>query len=357
MPRRDGPARPGGRRSGAPDVTLSGAPSPRPLMRDQSPSVTVLLCTFNGERYIDEALRSVREQTLTDIEILAVDDGSTDRTAEILARHAAEDPRIRIERIDHCGLAEARNRGLELARSRWVALMDDDDIALPQRLERQLAFLTATPGLAALGTWAWHIGPRGRRSSVSDTGPGSTHDLDRIRSEGKAVFLITPTVVLDRDAVRAIGGFRQWMFPAEDLDLWTRLADTGTVLALPERLLNYRVHHGSVSSTRFAQQMERILLVEENARRRRAGLLELSVAEFQECLGRQSRWRRIQRARLWRARYQYRVAGALLADRDPRGMLWLAGSILLAPSVVLGRLRRQVIPWLPARARPPRART
>ena len=330
-------------------MTSSAAASPLPLTSDQWPRVTVLLCTFNGERYLDEALRSVREQTLTDIEILVVDDGSSDRTGEILARHAADDPRIRVERIAHRGLADARNHGLELARSRWVALMDDDDVALPERLERQLAYVTANPGVAALGTWAWHIGPRGHRSSVSDTGPVSKHDLDRIRSECKAVFLITPTVVLDRDVIVAIGGFRQSMFPAEDLDLWTRLADTRTVLVLPERLLHYRVHHGSVSSTRFGQQMERSLLIEENARRRREGRLELSVAEFQQSLRGQSRWRRIQRARLWRARYQYRVAGALLADRDPRGVLWLTGSVLLAPSVVLGRLRRQLIPGLAAR--------
>jgi glycosyltransferase involved in cell wall biosynthesis len=313
----------------------------------------VLLCTYNGERYIDEALRSIQEQRLTDIEILVVDDGSTDQTGEILARHAAEDTRIRVERIDHRGVASARNHGLELARSRWVAMMDDDDIALPERLERQLAYLDAHPGLAALGTWAWHIGPRGRRSSVSDVGPVSTHELDRIRSEGKAVYLITPTVVLDRDAARAIGGFRPWVFPAGDIDLWTRLADTGTVLVLPERLLLYRVHRSSISSSRLGQQMDMFLLIEENARRRRAGRPELGVAEFQALLRTQSRWRRMQRARIWRARYQYRVAGALLADRDPRGLLWLAGSVLLAPSVVLGRLRRQLIPRFSARAGPP----
>ena len=306
------------------------------------PAVSVVLCTHNGSRYLDRAIWSIRRQTLTDLELIVIDDGSTDGTPGILERHAADDARVRIARTEHLGLAEARNRGLTLARSRWVALMDDDDVSLPERLDHQLRFLEANQGVSALGTWAWLVGESGRRGAASDTGPTTREELARLRAAGLGVYLIAPTVVLDRDAVRAVGGFRQWMFPAEDLDLWMRLSDHGTVLALPERLIEYRVHPRSVSSTRFMDQMERILLARENGTRRLAGLPEMGVEEHRTVLGAEGRWRRLQRGRRWRARYLYRVAGALFLDGRPTAALWLAASSVLAPEVALGRLRRQV---------------
>lgn len=315
------------------------------------PRVTVVLCTHNGARHLDDALWSIRRQTITALELIAIDDGSTDGTPGILDRHAAQDPRVRVERVDHRGLAEARNHGLSLARSRWVALMDDDDLAAPERLERQLAYLEANPGISALGTFAWQIGPSGRRGAASDTGPTTREALARLRAAGKGVYLIAPTVVLDRDVVLAAGGFRQWMFPAEDIDLWLRLSDSGTVLALPERLLDYRVHARSVSSTRFMEQMERILLARENGTRRLAGLPELGVDEHRAMLRADSPWRRFNRARVWRARYLYRVGGSLLLGGRATGLLWLGAAAALSPAIVAERVRRQI----GARLRTPRS--
>ena len=307
-----------------------------------APRVSVVLCTHNGARYLDLAIRSILRQTLTDLELIVVDDGSTDDTPAILARHAQEDARIRISRTEHLGLAEARNHGLDLARSNRVALMDDDDIAAPGRLERQLGFLDANADVRALGTWAWQVGASGRRVAASDTGPTTREELARLRAEGLGVYLIAPTVVLDRDAVRAVGGFRQWTFPAEDIDLWLRLSDDGVVLALPERLLDYRVHSRSISSMRFMDQMAGILLARENTRRRVSGQRELRPDEHRTLLEADSRWRRWQRARRWRARYLYRLGGARLVDRQVSGAVWLAAAAALAPMMVVGRLRGQV---------------
>jgi glycosyltransferase involved in cell wall biosynthesis len=315
-----------------------------------NPRVSVVLCTHNGAEYLDEAVWSIRQQTLAALELIAIDDGSTDGTAVILGRHAAQDPRVRVELVHHRGLAEARNHGLALARSRWVALMDQDDIAAPERLERQLRYLDANPGVNALGTFAWQVGPSGRRGAASDTGPTTREELVQLRAAGKGVYLIAPTVVLDRDVVLAAGGFRQWMFPAEDLDLWLRLSDRGTVLALPERLLDYRVHRRSASSTRFMDQMERILLARENGRRRLAGLPEIGVDEHRALLQAESRWRRFNRARVWRARYLYRVGGSLLLVGRATGVVWLAAAVALSPAIIADRARRQ----LGARLRNPR---
>jgi glycosyltransferase involved in cell wall biosynthesis len=317
-----------------------------------SPRVTVLLCVYNGERYLDEALFSIRDQTLTDLEILVIDDGSTDGTAAILQRHAAADERVRVERHERNeGLVASRNWGLEIARARYVALMDADDVALPHRLERQLQFLEHRPDVPALGTWAWHIGPRGRRVSASDVGPTTFEAYRRLRDQARVFFLIAPTVMLDRLVVLGVGGFRQELYPAEDADLWTRLAEQHEVLALPERLLLYRVHGGSISSVRFREQMEQLALLEENGRRRMRGDDELEPATFRRLMRASPWWWRLDWQRTWRARYWYRVAGGLLADGRPSGLFWLGLSLLLAPRVATSRLQRQVTPRLRAASR------
>ena len=107
-------------------------------MRNHSESVTVLMPVYNGGAYLEAAIESIRRQTYRDFEFLIIDNGSTDGSSEILQRIAAQDARIRLIRIVHGGDAMARNRGLALARGTVVACMDADDIAMPERIERQL---------------------------------------------------------------------------------------------------------------------------------------------------------------------------------------------------------------------------
>jgi glycosyltransferase involved in cell wall biosynthesis len=308
------------------------------------PEVSVLMCVYNGAQFLDEALGSIRAQTLRDIEILIVDDGSDDDTPLLLARHAAEDPRIRIVTAMHQGPAGARNIGLGEVRGRLVALMDADDVARPDRLAIQAAFMRQNPDVVVLGSSAWHIGPRGRRISVSDAGPATREELAHMRATHEPVFFIAPTVMLDREVVQAAGGFRTHMVPAEDIDLWTRLAEDHTVLSLRERLLQYRIHGRSISTSRFFEQMRYVALIKENAGRRMAGQAELTPAEYETRLQADPSWRRANRSRVAHARYHYRVAGSLVADRDPVGMAHLAVALAFAPEIIVPRLARQLRP-------------
>lgn len=310
----------------------------------ERPEVSVLMCVYNGAQYLDEALGSIRVQTLRDIEILVVDDGSTDDTATMLARHATEDPRIRILTAARQGVAGARNLGLGAVRGRLVALMDADDVAHPDRLAIQAAFMHENPDVAVLGTSAWHIGPRGRRISVSNAGPATREELAHMRATHEAIFFIAPTVMLDRDIVMAAGGFRPHMVPAEDIDLWTRLAEHHTVLSLRERLLQYRIHGRSISTSRFFEQMRCVALVKENAGRREAGQVELLPAEYEARLQRDALWRRANRSRVAHARYHYRIAGSLVADGEMAGVAHLVVALAFAPEIIVPRLVRQLRP-------------
>lgn len=118
----------------------------------QPPIVTVLLPVYNGERYLREAVESILTQTLESFELLIVDDGSTDGTAAIC--RSFTDPRVRVHRYEeNAGVIFALNSGIDLIATKYVARMDADDVALPNRLARQVAFLESRPDLAACGCW------------------------------------------------------------------------------------------------------------------------------------------------------------------------------------------------------------
>jgi glycosyltransferase involved in cell wall biosynthesis len=310
------------------------------------PRVTVLIPAYQVERYIDQALTSARAQTVGDLEIIVVDDGSTDATPSIVARHAAADPRVRLICQEHAGISAARNCGLAEARARWVALLDADDVAVPERLERQLAFLEANPDVAVVGAYGWHIGRGGRRVGVFEAGPTSRAAARELRAHDEVVYLLASSVILDRDVIVSLGGFRREFATAGDVELWTRVLDAHLVLVLPEFLVSYRVHPTSISSGRFFEQQQLTLLISRNAGLRRAGQPEIDVTQLRAELQAQPLARRAWRRRRWQSRYWYRRAGGMLADRDPGGAVWLVAAFLIGPEVVLGRLQRQVVPFL-----------
>src|ERR1700742_1126690 len=125
-------------------------------MQDEA-LVDVLIPVYNGVRYVRSALESIQAQTVSDIRIHVVDDGSTDGTAEVLAEMAAQDPRLRIHTKANGGIVDALNTGLAFCTAEFVARHDADDIAYPDRLERQIAYLRQHPDCVALSGAARHV--------------------------------------------------------------------------------------------------------------------------------------------------------------------------------------------------------
>lgn len=310
-----------------------------------APSVTVCIPVYNGAEYLDEAITSMRRQSLEAIEIIVVDDGSTDGSLAIAQRHAAADRRVRVVRQPHGGVAAARNRCLVDATSEFVAFLDADDVALPSRLERQLTFLSARRDVKALGTYGWRMGESGRVLGVFDVGPRDVSHFERIKAAGEPIYLLTPSVMVSRIAALECGGFRP-VPAAEDIDLWTRMGDRHLVLVLPERLLRYRVRTGSLSSRHFKLQMYATELVTQNARHRRRGEPETDLRSVIRVMERQPTIVRARRKLTWFSQRSYRIAGSLLANGDPRGIGWLACAIAVQPTVPAGRLVDQVVPLI-----------
>ena len=210
------------------------------------PDVSVLLPVRNGGRWLASALESLWRQTFESFEVIALEDGSDDGSADVLARQT--DPRLRVISTGGVGMGRALNRGLEEARAPLVARHDADDLSHPDRLQRQAAFLECRRDVDVLATVANYIGPDGnvvRNDWVLAVRAG--HD-PAMTPEALARLLpvtccITHGSVMARTAVlRAVGGYRPEFWPAEDYDLWLRLLPRHHFAKLAARLYTYRVH-------------------------------------------------------------------------------------------------------------------
>lgn len=214
----------------------------------------MLLAVHDGARYLEEALRSVMAQSLDDIEIVAVDDASTDATPAILARLAAEDPRLRVLRTgDNLGLPGALNLGLQHARAPYIARMDDDDVSLPGRLAAQKRFLDAHPGIDLVGTSIEEIDADG-----APIGTGVQEKTSfAIRWHARFALPLTHPTFMFR--ARLADGSRPRYDPrwplSQDHDFVCRLLLAGgQAVCLPQVLLRYRRHDAAVSQRRAAEQ-------------------------------------------------------------------------------------------------------
>lgn len=305
--------------------------------------LSVVMAVHNGETYLPDTLDSLLNQTHPHFEVIAVDDGSTDSTPAILARYAARDSRIRVLQPGKVGLCNALNAGVAAARYDWIARIDADDIALPHRFERQVAVLQAKPHLAALGSYVRHINHAGEVLSEWEFGPVSEADFRRCRLESSIPQIMHPTAIINRALLERIGGYDQAFAETEDLDLFDRLSDHGPVLAVPEPLVHYRVHGGSVTANHyFTQKRHSRYIFARRAAQDRGETL--SYTAFLEAQRSAPLLTRFNRTREDRQAFYYRQAGIAYGARHyPRIALFLSLAILLKPRESLLRAWSQVM--------------
>jgi glycosyltransferase involved in cell wall biosynthesis len=215
------------------------------------PLVSVLLSVRNDARFVGEAVASVLAQTLRDLELVVVDDGSTDDTPGVLA--AVDDDRlVLIRNEEQLGLAASLNRGLDRATGRYVARLDADDVALPERLQRQVDHIQTRPGVAVVGTAVADLDEHGGR------GKGHVMPRGAAPLRWHALFsspFFHPTVLVDRELLDAHGlRYDAAFLESEDYDLWTRLLAFADGDNLPEALVLKRVHAGQASVARSEVQ-------------------------------------------------------------------------------------------------------
>jgi glycosyltransferase involved in cell wall biosynthesis len=238
-----------------------------------SPRVSVVMPARNAEPYVREAIESILRQSLPAFEIIVVDGGSTDRTASVVEELASDERRIRLHRQEHLGIVAGRNRGASLARAPYIAWLDADDVAVPRRLEWQVAFMDARPKLGALGGSVVATDKR-LRPLLQMRYPTASTRIAATLLEGNA--LAASTAMIRASAYEAVGGCRSpFSQGGEDYDLWLRLSEAGYQLAnLPDLLGYYRTHPAQVSSTGVERFVIPTVAVQLSARRRQAGRVD-----------------------------------------------------------------------------------
>ena len=218
-----------------------------------SPRISVVMAVYNGQHYLRKAVESILRQTYADFEFIIVDDGSTDRSRQILREYASADPRIRFLECCHQGLTKSLNYGLTFARGELIARMDADDIAVCHRFQRQVDYLDAHSECVALGSAMLLIDPDDAPLGYFET--HETHeeiDAQNLRVGGGGIG--HPSAMIRHAALKQVGAYREQFPASQDGDLFLRLAEVGRLANLPEALIQYRVHLSSITIQRRTEQ-------------------------------------------------------------------------------------------------------
>jgi cellulose synthase/poly-beta-1,6-N-acetylglucosamine synthase-like glycosyltransferase len=225
---------------------------------DDIPTVSVVLSVRNGGSDLPQALDTILKQSFSDFELIAINNGSTDGTREFLDQIA--DPRVRVYHQDDQGLAAALNRGISLARGRYIARQDHDDLADPSRIAKQVEFLDAHPEHALIGTRAeiW----------IGDNPTGRVHDHPIEDTDLRFALLfnnyfVHSSVMMRKAALDEVGYYSidRLRQPPEDYELWSRIARRFRVANLPERLTVYREVPTSMSRESADPFKEKLILI------------------------------------------------------------------------------------------------
>jgi glycosyltransferase involved in cell wall biosynthesis len=212
-------------------------------MAQSKPLISVVLPVWNGERYLVESIDSILSQTLSDLELIVVDDGSTDRSLEIIRSY--KDPRVRVFVRERQGLAPTLDFGIQRARARWIARQDADDASHPQRLELQMQTLEENPEAILCYCDVELVGESVYFPSIERF----PHTMGLLAMQLCYQCPIAhSSVIFDRGAYREVGGYSVSEQYAEDFGLWGRLIRYGDFVSLPKKLVKFRLHGESITT-------------------------------------------------------------------------------------------------------------
>ena len=236
-----------------------------------SPKVSVVMSVYNGMPYLRDAVESILNQTLHDFEFIIIDDGSTDGTSQLIKDYASCDPRIVIlENDENIGYSRSLNKGFARACGSYIARQDADDISLPDRFEKQLAYFDRHPDVGLLGTRPIFI-----------------DENDEIIQDSSYIFVSRPedipsrlmdnncihhgSIMVRKEIIDQVGFYKVELEPSEDYDLWLRISEISKIANLEEGLYKYREHKQSISSKKRTIQMRNKAIALERAIIRRCG--------------------------------------------------------------------------------------
>ena len=210
--------------------------------------ISVLLSVYNGEKWIYDSIQSVLNQTFTNFEFIIINDGSTDETKNIIEKFLVQDKRIRLINQPNLGLTPSLNNGLKIAKGKWIARIDCDDIALPERLERQYIYGEKT-NACLIGCQSKIIDKNSK--TINFVKVPTTHKklVRNLKSQKK--FFSHSSAFFKKEIVIREGGYRRALIKSQDYDLWLRLSEVGTICCINYIGVMIREHEDRISSSSF----------------------------------------------------------------------------------------------------------
>jgi len=220
--------------------------------------LTVFMPVYNGENYLQAAINSILAQSFQDFELLIIDDGSTDRSAEIIRSFDSKKIRF-LQNEQNKGLIFTQAKAIAASSKKYWAVLDCDDWAYPQRLEKQIRFLEQNPDYAAVGSWVESIDAADKHLGIWKLPYQSTE----IRVKLLFQNCFAHSAMMLRRKVLDEMSYRVTFYPSEDYDLWVRISRKYKLANLPEVLLKYRIHTQSISQTQNQKQHTSVLKIIE----------------------------------------------------------------------------------------------
>jgi glycosyltransferase involved in cell wall biosynthesis len=280
---------------------------------------SIVIAVRNGDKFIAETLESILNQTYYEFELIVVNDGSTDRTVDIVNQYKSLDKRVNL--IDNScipGFGNALNCGIAYAKGDWIGRCDADDVWKPEKLKIQADYIQnweENEPLVLLGTSGYNINEVGELMVPITASPCTITDFHKQKANSEPFVLFHSSVIFNKDVFHQIGGYRDEYSSALDCDLFTRFSESGIVLNIDRPLFLYRKHLDSMQLNNTIRQMNDLDRIKENAYRRSNGLKELSYEEFIEQA--QQKMTKVEQnihLRMQKGRYLYRFGAMKLAN-------------------------------------------
>lgn len=250
-------------------------------LKKELPRVSVVMSVYNGEKYLREAVDSILDQTFNDFEFIIINDGSTDKTQEILDTY--NDQRIVLVTQDNMGLTKSLNKGISVARGCYIARQDADDVSMPRRLEEQIGFLEKNGTAALIGSEAEIIDEAAVKLGLMEY----PSDNGTIKKEIRRYNCFCHgSVIFKKDSFLAIGGYREFFQTAQDYDLWLRFVERYEASNLKATLYRYRFNSESLTFSKVLLQRRMADIAKKLADVRELGAAEENaLEEFGKSLG------------------------------------------------------------------------
>lgn len=226
------------------------------------PTVSIALCCYNSERYLEETLQSIFAQTYHDWELVIVNDGSTDSTEQIIQRHMAEGRHIVYSTQPNCGLGAARNKAIELSQGEFIALIDHDDVWDPEKLEQQLKLFAKRPEVGVVYS-AVHVLVPGARTGAPAPFRPPMYRGNVFVPLVLCNFVASSTLMIRRACLEKVGWFNPSLCLTEEYELLLRLAEHYEFDYVDKPLVTYRLHEGNASWNGAQLQLEMATVVRQ----------------------------------------------------------------------------------------------